>query len=396
MEKIKITNNNENNGYLRLKDNIELKLKGVGQDMNTGEERLELVNSRIPEQIIEESYIQNCDTLAGMLDGTITESVHFMGDSDSTEDKRLPLHERELNPGGPRHPDAGPIEYVVALDKSMRPAWRLMRKVWNNLSDEKMPSVFYRNIDKNRWSSLMAPDTENPENSDISKISFDNYDSATTEDSLPLREHLARIRATFLSGEDLDKIDEDNIEEAFNYPTMIDEKRVAIVDEVESSGATLKIADMLMRAAIPEAKFEPMYWSVPGKVSFSNGEFAARTVPFWYDDDNSTGRIIRDLDVNESLKSENKKQRMGAYVLSTPFRDGRNSVDYVSEQTIHDLDILANRFNSGEMELFMPSTDRDVGDIEDKLSKYYKRDVRFEDFRDARDERHYRLRAGYK
>lgn len=345
--------------YQILQKNTELEKRVLGVNPQTSMENIELRYNRIPIEVVERTYIQNCDTLAGMMDGTIVESEHFID-------------------GKPRYD--GPVTHAISLDKSMRPAWMLMRKVWSELSSDRMPGVSYRNIDKERWKQLMLPETENIQAPDVTRISLENAALHELKDgNLSLREHLARIRATYLSREDLEKLDESNMEDVFNYPTILDGKHVAIVDEVKSSGATLKVADLLLQAAVPEAKFEPMYWSVPGVVKWSrldesNGavttEFAARTVPVWYDSETSEGRIIRDLDPIEALDSQVKKHRVGAYVLSRPYVGGIDMMDKRSIAIRDDLRILAERFKEHKVE-YIPSGDRSDDDLHRRIEAYY-------------------------
>ena len=348
------------NGYKILHTNTELVKHINGVDPKTSMDRVNLRQERIPLDRIEQTYIQNCDTLAGIIDGSIVKSDHFFD-------------------GEPRF-DGEPIEYAICLDKSMRPAWRLMRMAWDNLSNGHIPGVFYRNIDKERWSQLMLPGTENLQAPDVSSISLDNISShSPSPEALSISEHIARLRATFLSAEDLRKLDEVNVvEDAWNYPTVLDNKRVAIIDEVKSSGATLKISDILLCAAVPGAKFEPIYWSVPGTViwewmdketSTLHPEFAAKTVPVWYDSKSNLGRTIRDLDPIEALESGVKRQRVGAYVLSRPF-EGAEYVDTKSTVIGEDLRLLAQRFKNGDIG-YIPSPDRDDNDFENRIERYY-------------------------
>ena len=282
--------------YIYMQDNTRIEKVIYGRDKETGADKEGIKFDIIPIKKIEQSYIQNCDTLAGIFDGTITKSECFF-DGKSRHNK--------------------PIEHAIYLDKSARPVHFLLRKIWSQLSDMKIPKASYRNIDKHQWRKLMKKGTVNVEAPEVDAISLDNI--TDPEEKIELVEHIARIRATYLSHEDLEKIDESNfVEEVWNFPTILDGKTVAIVDEVKSSGATLKIADILMQKAIPEANFEPVYWSVPGltrwtaydKDGNSSSEYAASKVPVWYDRDIEGGRMIRDRLPLESQKSESKNSEL--------------------------------------------------------------------------------------
>lgn len=345
--------------YTYLHNNTESFIVSNGVDPTSKVERHSIKSERIPVDRIERSYVQNCDTLAGIFDGSIKESKHFFD-------------------GEARHPDK-PITHAIYLDKSSRPVHVLMRLMWDKLSDGIYPHASYRNIDKHNWRQLMLPDTENADAPEVNAISLANAREFNKSADVSIDEHIARLRATYLSREDLEKVDENNIiEDAWKYPTILEGQRVAIVDEVKSSGATLKVADVLLQAAIPEAVFEPVYWSVPSLIRWtvydSDGnskgrEFAASTVPVWYDQDTSLGRGIRDLDSQEALLSPSKKQRMGAYVMSRPYVGGLE-MDKRSKDIRKDLYTLAQKFNEGEVG-YIPSASRTKEDFEQRIEEYY-------------------------
>lgn len=345
--------------YNYLPENTQSRLVSAGVSPKTGIESMRISSERIPIQRIERSYIQNCDTLAGMFDGSIQESDHFFD-------------------GEARHGDVE-VTHAIYLDKSARPVHLLMRKSWSKLSDAKIPHASYRNIDKHNWTQLMPLDTQNIDAPDVAAISLDNVNHLGDEAKASLLEQIARLRATYLRRADLEKLDEANlVEDVWKYPTILDGQRVAIVDEVKSSGATLKVADILLGAAIPEAKFEPMYWSVPATLrwnlydiegNITSREFMANTVPVWYDQISSYGRGIRDLDAVEASMSSSKKQRIGAYVMSRPYI-GDEKMDKRSVDIREDLETLAARFLAGEVD-YAPSPDRGMDDSKSRVERYY-------------------------
>lgn len=134
---------------------------------------------------------------------------------------------------------------------------------------------------------------KNIQKPDIKNIDIDRIDPRL------LNKFVASIRSQYLSPEDLKEVNEDNFEEdVWNYPTVLDGKHVAILDEVKSSGATLTIAEQLINRALQgKANLEPIYWSVPTLKTWKSesgllvpDEFAAHYVPPWYDSDTSDGR----------------------------------------------------------------------------------------------------------
>lgn len=336
--------------YRYLPRNTKNVLRSSGRDPRTGIDGMKIGSEQMPIDEIERKYIQDCDTLAGMFDGTITESDHFFD-------------------GALRY--EGPIDHAVYLDKSGRPVRYLLKELWSQLSSGTFPESSFRNIDKEQWRSLMPPDTDSVQKPSVDDISLDNYEKHHDADAaISLEEHLARLRATYLDPKYLQYIDEYNLSDVWQYPTILDGKHVAIVDEVKSSGATLKIADLLMRAAVPEAKFEPVYWSVPHRHEWetydrdgnpTGREFAVESVPVWYDSNSAYGRGIGERNPALAERSRSKRQRIGKYVLSNAPHDmvtlERTTMDQRSHDIRNDLLTLAERFKSKMID-YVPSRDR--------------------------------------
>lgn len=347
--------------YKHLPENTKTSLVFDGVDPKIGVNIQRLETKRMPIDVIEADYLRNCDTLAGIFDGSINKSENFME--------------------GQARYEGEPVTSAIYLDKSARPVAYLMKKIWKSLSDQKLPDTYFRNIDKLNWRRLMSLDTDNPDAPEVDMISLENYEQHG-ESGEKLIEHLARIRATFMEHKYLDQVDESNLKESvWQYPTRLDGQRVAIVDEVKSSGATLKIADLLLSAAIPEARFEPIHWSAPGLNKWTiydregnpvSREFAAKTVPVWYDQFSSEGRGIGDLDPIIAERSKNKLMRIGRYVISNPPLDAsgnRKPMDKKSKEIRQDLDVLADRFLSGQVSNFRFSPDRD--DFKSRMESYH-------------------------
>lgn len=342
-------------GYQYLWRNVQLELQSSGINPQTKIEQYQLKEKEIPIHDIETRYMRDTDTLVGMFDGSIQLSDHFLD-------------------GAPRH--EGPVDHAIYLDKSARPVNFLVREIWDSLSDGTRPKSSFLNIDKEDWLREMGiSDVQNP---DMDTVSLDQLDPEFRRDMT------ARLRAVFLSPDDLRDLNEDNVaEEAWHKPTLLDGKHVAIVDEVKSSGATLSIAELLLKEAIPEADWEPVYWSVPPRVSWhvydSDGnetskEFAASSVPVWYDATTPHGRgNIAGKDIEWSQNSSNLRQRIGKYVIGTVPIDengARKPLDQTSKQVHHDLRHLASRFKQGEM-TYVPSLDRDTSDYKARVEAYY-------------------------
>ena len=108
--------------------------------------------------------------------------------------------------------------------------------------------------------------------------------------------HLAEIRALYIDG----GIKFEDIDWVMRQPTLLDGKRVLIVDEVSRTGSTLDIAKHLFCLAIPgAAKIDGDYFWNPEEPLLKLGEEIVLTsLPVWYNPDTLTGRGIGGTDLN--------------------------------------------------------------------------------------------------
>ena len=226
----------------------------------------------IPE--VETTIVNDTNRVIAIFNGELTKSPHFID-------------------GKSRYP--GSVDACIYLDKSARPVCDIVAQLWSSLSatsSDHFPSPSFLNIDKEFFAASMG-NIKNIQKPDIKNIDIDRIDPRL------LNKFVASIRSQYLSPEDLKEVNEDNFEEdVWNYPTVLDGKHVAILDEVKSSGATLIIAEQLINRALQgKANLEPIYWSVPTLKTWKSesgllvpDEFAAHYVPPWYDSDTSDGR----------------------------------------------------------------------------------------------------------
>lgn len=306
---------------------------------------------------IENGLIDDTLTLISLLDGSVTESDH------------LQQGKREASQ---------PFDAAIFLDKSARPVRKLTHDLWDVATDKPEPRSLFLNVDKRPWLRAMGHNDNkklNLEDIDANSVSLDLIDEEY------LHRELSAIRALYLSPSDFEQIDEENLDNVWNLPTQLDGKTIAIIDEVKSSGNTLRIAIELLKKAIPEAHFEGMWWSDPGRVTWSGGEdvgyqtqFAAKFVPPWYDSDRESGRGVGDIDIPHSASSASKAQRIGRSILSRPEVDSAGK--YASHRTIsasvrRDLDQLAKRYKSKELVDYRPSVFIDDDTFDKRLERYY-------------------------
>jgi hypothetical protein len=300
-------------------------------------------------EYVESLYISNTDGLIGVMDGTIT----------NTEDGNILANEF----------NGEPADYVIYLDKSARPIRYLVHSLWDSLATNSAlePHPLFLNIDKEVWLRQMGFSETllqeiDPVLVDIRKIGQD-----------ALIEQIARIRALFVG----QQIDDESLQSVWDLETFLDGKKIAIVDEVKSSGNTLLIASQIIKSAFPKSRLCGVYWAVPPRVSWDylmdgvpQSGFCASYVPVWYDANTSAGRGVDDIDPLYSAKSNSYVQRMGQFILSTPYHKPGTTeriYDFRSKQIREDLNLLTHRFKSGEV-LFRPSPYRDYADFTSRAS----------------------------
>ena len=304
----------------------------------------------IPE--IETTIVNDTNRVIAIFNGELTKSPHFID-------------------GKSRYP--GSVDACIYLDKSARPVCDIVAQLWSSLSatsSDHFPSPSFLNIDKEFFAASMG-NIKNIQKPDIKNIDIDRIDPRL------LNKFVASIRSQYLSPEDLKEVNEDNFEEdVWNYPTVLDGKHVAILDEVKSSGATLIIAEQLINRALQgKANLEPIYWSVPTLKTWKSesgllvpDEFAAHYVPPWYDSDTSDGRYGIDERSPETLaQSRSKRERLGRYILSVT----RDEMDKKSLDLIHDIEEIAERTDNDRIAV-MPIIGMDIEEQKRRISGRYK------------------------
>ena len=93
--------------------------------------------------------------------------------------------------------------------------------------------------------------------------------------------------------------------------TILDNKRVQVVDEVSRTGSTLKIAVKLLQSALPQCELiEGTYFWHPDEPPLKMGsENVLTSLPVWYDPLELTGRGIG------GINEEYYKKRFDQYLL---------------------------------------------------------------------------------
>lgn len=341
-------------------------IKGVGQDPKHGNQlyRMEFVTKSVEDN--EKDMINDTDRLIGALDGSIDEGDCFLNRERRTQ---------------------GPVDGAIYLDKSARPVRALISELWQDMSSEKKPQASFLNIDKENWLYAMGYSREDFRGRYINpnELSLDKMDQDY------LLNQVARIRSLYLDDEHMAQAEEliadveagtrtkDELTALWDMPTVMDGKHVAIVDEVKSSKATLTIADMLLRRALPDTDFEPVFFSTPRTHLYDfydqgRDEMYTKLTdtekPIWYDAARSDGRGgIEDVNIEWSENSPSRQRRLGKHVLSTPFMAMNGRRDIRGSQLRQDIRRLAERFRAGQIRDYVPQDDRD--DYVSRIEQYY-------------------------
>ncbi len=261
----------------------------------------------------------------------------------------------------------GPCEAAIYLDKSARPVRALVKELWNDVSSAPIPEASFLNIDKIDYLLDMGYSMR-----DIKErhIPTDEVDI----NKIPTRDRVLRtaeIRALYLTDrtrlaeveQDIEAVrrgtaSHESLLPLWQMETRLDGKHVAVVDEVRSSGATVAVAEQLLEQAFPEARFEPMFWSMPPTFTYEvmrDGESVTKLAdtekPLWYDGDTSAGRGgIGGKDIERSGRSTHVAQRIGRHVLGVPYHvENEGRYDTPGYRLRKDFKLLARKWRDGQV-----------------------------------------------
>jgi hypothetical protein len=226
-------------------------------------------------------------------------------------------------------------DYVVWLEKSARPVSWLVKELWPKLAPEpgkeapEMPAFRYVNIDREQWVNTVDP-------LGVGQVNIDRVDPTI----------IRSLRSIFVSPQHKKHGLTEEIDTA---PTELDGKTILIVDEVYSSGRTLRIAENFFEKAFPTAKVAGAYWmsgTVQKGMAVGNAD-----LPVWYKEKDPTGRGVDNRNEARSQLSASLTQQLGGWFLSVGFK----GMDPNSTQLRKEITHLAHDPNV----LVMPSNQRD-------------------------------------
>lgn len=287
------------------------------------------------------------------------------------------------------------VDHVVYLDKSARPVSWLVNMFWSEfvVKDEqgkpvKRPPHTYVNIDRSPWFRKVginvSDDGRQKENGELATYSdfINNIGNLT-------KRHLAEVRALFMEG----GIEEEDVDSIMDSPTILDGKRVLIVDEVSRTGSTLNIAVHIFKLAFPKAaEIKSSYFWHPTEPPLKVGnENVLTSLPVWYDPNTLTGRGIGGLNekyyrqryehylelLAENQNIDIKKLRAQAFsasVFSAPLLKEDGSILNLKEEKktrelCRDLKKLADDYKKGKIFFAPPYAWIDLDRYESMLEK---------------------------
>ncbi|MDE7036845.1 MAG: phosphoribosyltransferase domain-containing protein [Lachnospiraceae bacterium] len=291
--------------------------------------------------------------------------------------------------------DKKAVDHVVYLDKSARPVSWLVNMFWTEFAVKdaqgkpvRRPAHTYVNIDRSPWFRKVginvSDDGRQKENGELATYNdFVNHAGNLTQ------RHLAEVRALFIEG----GIEDEDVGRIMESPTILDGKRVLIVDEVSRTGSTLNIAVHIFKLAFPEAEeIRSVYFWHPAEPPLKAGhENVLTSLPVWYDPNTLTGRGIGGTDekyyrqryefclemssVNQNIDIKKlRTQAFSASVFSAPLLKEDGSVLNLKEEKktrelCRDLKKLVADYRKGEIFFVPPYAWIDLGRYESLLER---------------------------
>lgn len=235
--------------------------------------------------------------------------------------------------------NAGTTPNLIFLDKSARPISQLFRTIWDSMHKEESskPNHGFLHVDRELWPELFEKDEAGILETTLEGIknriiSLERGRQALSE----IRDNFGFRDSGYFDGRGLDEKSE-----------------VIVVDEINSSGATLYIASAMMELAFPGLKVKSHVWMPARIVNFSMGPGTfQRQMPLWYSDISSDGRGIGELE-------------RGKLVTSSPYNaEGENvATSQLSRDYRNDFKLMIKELNDREGNLlFRPSAEREDND----------------------------------
>ena len=261
---------------------------------------------------------------------------------------------------------------AIYLDKSARPVSKLVNALWDDFAvtdpetgePVEKPSESFLNIDRIVWFRRVGITVDNnmylkASDGRFRKATVADFEAAVDKGMLK-NEDIAAIRALYI--------------EIMKTPTRLDGKNITIIDEVSDTGATAKIAQILVQKAFPDAHVSTHIFSNFGSVLAGDGQSQMAGSPVWYPTDHSYeyGRGVLDRNdpywkkvYEENPTPENYAKYQASFVLSQPM-DLETEPGQPSKELFREIDQLAEDYHAGKV-LFRAGTARNWSkDLDDR------------------------------
>lgn len=218
-------------------------------------------------------YIKNTDFICGILDG----SIKPKGPTKKVDIDELHHSGKIIFETNRDEESLQPPQMVVWLDKSARPVYWMVRRLWEDLSTKKsdgtipsLPASKFLNIDRLPWLQATGINTTEIDADTANQFDINNLHF---NDETP-RQSIGKIRGLFVDHHYTDsdgrkhQLTEENFDDmVWRMPlqkTLQNQgelpPHLLVVDEVKSSGATINIAQQVLSAALPEVVVSTAHW----------------------------------------------------------------------------------------------------------------------------------------
>lgn len=236
---------------------------------------------------------------------------------------------------------------VIFLDKSARPLAWFVRELWDTLAPEpgsdeipKKPDFKFLNIDRHQWRDQLDPN-----------------DTQAFDPGLLTDEQIEGLRSLYNPHHD----------GSFDAENELDDQVIMIVDEVRASGATLDIAQSIIRRAFPNSKVFGTHW-MSGTASRANGARGNADLPIWYRDDSTDSKLTVGRGIG-NRKDVSHITHPSDYFLSTRLPE----TDQRALRLREDFKTLSGAVANGDVP-YIPYIDRD--DAEERSEHINHRSLR--------------------
>lgn len=270
-------------------------------------------------------------------------------------------------------------DVVIYLDKSARPVRWCVSAFWSQIGQGRPPFTGFLSIDRMNWFPRLGISVTDirrgwgiGENGTEKHLDLTDLTArlrlidADPDLRTELRHLCSRIRALFVRAPL--SMGPEWADEVWRAPTVLDHKSVVLIDEVKSGGATLHLAQTLLRIAVPEAAdIAGQYFWASTSRRLVDGQPQMGAPPVWYRSTDPWGRGVGDLDeryyydrYRAHPTAASWRRYLGAIVASPPHHRGGPDgtpiivTDRKARQLRDEIHHLAQEYRRGTVLLIPP------------------------------------------